>query len=150
MQMKKGKPTDEKLRIIFPRKNKERLIMGIVTDHPTLTASKIITSYETRWSIEVFFKDSKQLLGLGHYQNRPYRAAVTHLHLVSFAYALLTHIAIESSCAQEIITKQADESIFVLQHRLRRIVWEDTSDYLKNLPNGDSVFKELSRLLIAA
>jgi len=29
-------------------------------------------------------------------------------------------------------------------------VWEDTSDYLKNLPNGDSVFKELSRLLIAA
>ena len=139
-----------KVHIIFSRKNKERLIMGIVTDHPTLTASKIITSYETRWSIEVFFKDSKQLLGLGHYQNRPYRAAVTHLHLVSFAYALLTHIAIESSCAQEIITKQADESIFVLQHRLRRIVWEDTSDYLKNLPNGDSVFKELSRLLIAA
>ena len=107
--------------------------MGIVTDHPTLTASKIITSYETRWSIEVFFKDSKQLLGLGHYQNRPYRAAVTHLHLVSFAYALLTHIAIKSSCAQEIITKQADESIFVLQHRLRRIVWEDTSDYLKKI-----------------
>jgi SRSO17 transposase len=70
--------------------------MGIVTDYPTLTASQMITSYEARWSIEVFFKDSKQLLGLGHYQNRPYRAAVTHLHLVCFAYTLLTHIALEN------------------------------------------------------
>jgi len=101
-----------KVHIILSRKNKERLIMGIVTDHPTLTAPKIITYYKTRWSIEVFFKDSKQLLGFGHYQNCPNRAAVTHLHLFSFAYAPLTHIDIESSCAQEIITKQSGESIF--------------------------------------
>jgi SRSO17 transposase len=98
----------------------------------------------------VFFKDSKQLLGLGHYQNRPYRAAVTHLHLVCFAYALLTHIAIDSSCAQEKHTKQAHESTSVLQNRLRCIVWEDTAQYLKDLPDEKSVFKELSRLLIAA
>jgi hypothetical protein len=32
-------------------------------------------------------KDVKQLLGLGHYQNRPYWAAVTHLPLVYLAYA---------------------------------------------------------------
>ncbi len=79
--------------------------MGIVTDHPILTAPKMITSYEKHWSIEMFFKDSKQFLGLGHYQNRTYRAAVTHLHLVCFVYALLTHIAIESSCAQKKHTK---------------------------------------------
>jgi SRSO17 transposase len=139
-----------KLHIIFSRKNKERLIMGIVTDHPTLTAPKMVISYEKRWSIEVFFKDSKQFLGLGHYQNRPYRAVVTHLHLVSFAYALLTHIAIESSCAQEKQPKQARESTSVLQNRLRCIVWEDTAQYLKDLPDEKSVFKELSRLLIAA
>lgn len=139
-----------KLHIIFSRKNKERLIMRIVTDHPTLTAPKMITSYEKRWSIEVFFKDSKQLLGLGHYQNRPYRAAVTHLHLVCFAYALLTHIAIDSSCAQETKPKQARESTSVLQNKLRCIVWEDTAQYLKDLPDEKSVFKELLRLLIAA
>ena len=138
------------LHIIFSRKNKERRIMGIVTDHPSLTAPKMIASYEKRWSIEVFFKDSKQLLGLGHYQNRPYRAAVTHLHLVSFAYALLTHIAIDSSCAQEKQPKQARESTSMLQNRLRCIVWEDTAQYLKDLPDEKLVFKELSRLLIAA
>jgi hypothetical protein len=140
-----------KLHIVFSRKNKERLVMGIVTDHPTLAAPKMITSYENRWSIEVFFKDSKQLLGLGHYQNRPYRAAVTHLHLVCFAYALLTHIAIECLCAQEKQPKQARESTTsVLQNRLRCIVWEDTAQYLKELPDHKSIFKELSRLLIAA
>jgi hypothetical protein len=69
--------------------------------HPTLDASQMIPSYEAHWSIEAFFKGSKQLLGLGQYQNHPYRAAVTPLHLVRFAYALLTHIALESSCAQE-------------------------------------------------
>jgi len=139
-----------KLHIVFSRKNRERLIMGILTDHPTLIASQMITSYEARWSIEVFFKDSKQLLGLGHYQNRPYRAAVTHLHLVCFAYALLTHIALESSCAQEKQSKQARESTSTLQNRLRCILWEDTAQYLKDLPDENSVFKELSRLLIAA
>jgi len=112
--------------------------------------SPLKRSLETRWNIEVFFKDSKQLLCLGHYQNRPYRAAVTHLHLVSFAYALLTHIAIESSCAQEIITKRVNESKSVLQNRLRCIVWEDTAQYLKDLSDGGSVFKELSRILVAA
>lgn len=123
--------------------------MGIVIDHPTLTAPKMVTSYEKRWSIEVFFKDSKQLLGLGHYQNRPYQAAVTHLHLVCFAYALLTHIAIESSCAQEKRSKQAGESTSILQNRLRCIVWGNTAQYLKDLSDGNLVFKESSRLLIA-
>jgi len=138
------------LHIVISKKNKERMPVLIVTDHPSFSAARIIHAYDARWNIEVFFKDTKQLLGLGHYQNRPYTAAVTHLHLVCFAYALLTHIAIESSCAQEKQPKQARESTSVLQNRLRCIVWEDTAQYLKDLPEEKSVFKELSRLLIAA
>src|SRR5205823_5674812 len=38
--------------------------------------------------------------GLGQYQNRSYWAAVTHPHLVCFAYALLTHLRIEQTGAQ--------------------------------------------------
>ena len=102
------------------------------------------------WNIEVFFKDTKQLLGLGHYQNRPYTAAVTHLHLVCFAYALLTHSAIERACAQEKRAKKAHVSVRELQSDLRRIVWDDTAKYLQELPDEKHVFKELSRLLMAA
>jgi SRSO17 transposase len=136
------------LHVVFSRKNKDRNVLGIVTDDPKLSAAQIIKTYEQRWSIEVFFKDVKQLLGLGQYQNRSYTAAVIHLHLVCFAYALLTHIAISKGAKGK--QKSADDmSTADLQNELRRIVWEDTADYLKELPNGNSVVEELSRLLVA-
>ena len=97
----------------------------------------------------MFFKDSKQLLGLGQYQNRPYWAAVTHLHLVCFAYALLTHIAITGEGAKGKRRMAAHPSTGDLQNELRRIVWDDLADYLKELPNGNSIVKELSRLFVA-
>ena len=88
------------LHVLFSRKNKQNGTLGLVTDDPKLSAVQIIQSYDRRWSIEVFFKETKQLLGLGQYQNSSYRAAVTHLHLVCFAYALLTHITITGEGAQ--------------------------------------------------
>jgi hypothetical protein len=79
-----------RLHVIFSRKKADAKILGLVTDDPKLSASGMIRTYDDRWGIEVFFKDSKQLLGLGQYQNVSLEAAVTHLHLVCFAYALLT------------------------------------------------------------
>ena len=135
--------------MVYSRKNSEQKILALVTDHPNFKAADIIKSYSVRWNIEVFFKDAKQLLGLGRYQNRSYKAAVTHLHLVCFAYALLTHIAINGTCAKDKMRK-AHMSIKNLQNVLRRIIWDDTAQHLKELSNGNSVFKELSRLLVAA
>lgn len=136
--------------LIFSRKNSERNILALVTNHPQMKSTDIIRSYDIRWNIEVFFKDAKQLLGLGRYQNRSYKAAVTHLHLVCFAYALLTHIALNSTCEKENERKKARVSVRDLQNILRRIIWNDTAQYLKELPNQNSVLKELFRLLIAA
>lgn len=136
--------------VVFSRKNSERKVLGIVTSHPKLNAAQMIASYNVRWQIEVFFKNAKQLLGLGRYQHRSYKAAVTHLHLVCFAYALLTHIAISGTCEKEIKRKKAHASVKELQNTLRRIIWEDTAQYLKEFPDENSVFKELNRLLVAA
>jgi SRSO17 transposase len=139
-----------KLHVVFSRKNRERGILALATDDRKLSPADIIKAYNKRWSIEMFFKDAKQLLGLGQYQNRSYRAAVTHLHLVCFAYALLTHIAIERD-GEKGKRKKADRaSMGNIQNELRRIVWEDTASYLKDMPDGNSVVKELSRLLMAA
>ena len=111
----------------------------------------MIRTYSDRWSIEVFFKDSKQLLGLGQYQNLSYEAVVTHLHLVCFAYALLTHIALEGEGAKGQRTVTANKlSTADLQNEVRRIVWEDLSDHLKQFTSGTQIIKELKRLLIAA
>jgi len=140
-----------KLHVVFSRKGNDKKILGIVTDDHKLSAGGVIGSYSERWSIEVFFKDGKQVLGLGQYQNGTYRAAVIHLHLVCFAYALLTHIAIEREGAKgKRKNKPAALSTGKLQNELRRIVWEDLTEYLEELPDGDSVVNELTRLLIAA
>lgn len=134
---------------VFSRKNAERKTVGLVTDDPLLSAAGVIRAYSARWSIEVFFKDAKQLLGLGQYQNGSYRAAVTHLHLVCFAHALLTHLAIERRGEKGKTKKAAHRSTEGLQNELRRVVWEDLADYLQELPDGNSVVKELGRLLVA-
>jgi hypothetical protein len=136
--------------VIFSRKNAERRILGLVTDDPTLSPRAIIQAYDHRWRIEVFFKDSKQLLGLGQYQNLSIEAAVSHLHLVCLAYALLTHIAIEGDCAQGQRGSQRKPSTEDLQNELRRMVWQELADHLKGLPSGTQVVKELQRLLVAA
>ena len=83
--------------------------------------------YETRWGVEQFFQDRKPLLGLGQDQHRPDWAAVTHLHLVCFAYALLPHLRIERDGAQGQWTRKnaADLSTAAAQDQLRRLLWED-------------------------
>lgn len=138
------------LHVIFSRKNGERKILGLVTDNPKLKAKEILRIYSERWSIEVFFKDAKQHLGLGEYQNRPYRAAVRHLHLVCFAYALLTHLRLEGEKGKRKKHAAKKMSLSEAQNELRRLVWQDLTQYLETLPSGDSIVKELSRLLIAA
>lgn len=138
------------LHVVFSRKNREKKGLGIVTDDPNMSAGQMIRIYDERWSIEVFFKDGKQLLGLGQYQNVSAEAAVTHLHLVCFAYALLTHIAIAGEGAKAKRKSAVRLSTADLQNEARRIVWEDLTDHLKTLSSGTQVVKELERLLIAA
>jgi hypothetical protein len=139
-----------KLHVIFSRKKNEPRTLGIVTDDPKLSAEQMIRIYDQRWNIEVFFKDAKQLLGLGQYQNVSLEAAVTHLHLVCLAYALLTHIAIVCKGAQGKKKSTAHLSTGDLQNELRRIVWDDLTDYLKRFSCGTQIVKELEKLLIAA
>lgn len=139
--------------LVYSRRPGDKNILPIVTDEPNLSATDTMRAYSARWSIEVFFKDTKQLLGLGQYQNGTYSAAVTHLHLVCFAYALLTHVAIERGRAKGKKKKRkpaASLSTAERQNELRRIVWDDLSEYLGELPNGTKLLEELRRLLIAA
>ena len=134
--------------VVFSCKGEDRHILGIVTDNLRLSAEEIIRTYSHRWGIEGFFKDAKQLLGLGQYQNGTYRAAVTHLHLVCFAYALLTHLRIEGEKDKRTRSSAARPSTSELQNQLRRLVWSDLVSYLKEEASGNSIVKELEKLLV--
>ena len=139
------------LHVVFSRKGVARKILGLVTDAPDLSAADVIRTYDKRWTIEQWVKDVKQLLGLGQYQNRSYGAAVTHLHLVAFASALLTHLRIARTGAQRQRTrdKAAGISTAAVQDQLRSLLWEDLITYLQEERSGQPVIQELERLRVA-
>jgi hypothetical protein len=136
---------------VFSRQGTTRKILGLVTDTPELSAAGLIQAYEKRWAVEPFVKDTKQLLGLGQYQNRPYWAAVIHLHLVCFAYALLTHLRItrEGAQGQRPHQKAAGMSVTAAQEALRSLVWNDLVTYLQEKHHGEAVLAELEHLCVA-
>jgi SRSO17 transposase len=140
-----------RLHVVFSRKGSARKILGLVTDDPALSAAQLIQTYDRRWTIEQWLKDVKQLLGLGQYQNRSYGAAVIHLHLVCFAYALLTHLRIQRTGAQGHRThnKAADLSTAAAQDQLRSLLWDDLLTYLKEECPDQPAIEELQRLRVA-
>jgi hypothetical protein len=137
--------------VVFSRQGKANKILGLVTDAPALSATDVIRTDEKRWTIEPWLKDVKQWLGLGHSQNRPYWAAVTHLHLVCFADALLTHLRIARHGAHGHRThhKSAALSPATAQEQLRRLLWADLMTSLTEKRHGQSVMEELERLRVA-
>jgi SRSO17 transposase len=139
------------LHVVFSRKGTATKILGLVTDDPALSAADVIRTYDKRWTIEQWVRDVKQLLGLGQYQNRSYGAAVIHLHLVCFAYALLTHLRIERTGAQGHRTpdKAADLSTAAAQDQLRSLLWEDLITYLKEESHEQPITEALERLRVA-
>jgi hypothetical protein len=115
------------LHVVCSRKGTANKILGPVTAAPQLSAADVIRTYDKRWTIEQWVKDTKQRLGLGHYQHRSSWAAVTHLHLVCVAYALLTHLRMERTGVQGHRTRHqaADLSTAAVQDQLRSLLWED-------------------------
>lgn len=126
--------------------------LGLVTESKRLNVKAILQGYAERWFIEQFFKDGKQLLGLGQYQNGSMWAAVIHLHLVCFAQALLTHLRLSRSGEKGKWKRAALASLSTgsMQNELRRLIFLDTIAALrKQCANGDLFVKELTRLMVA-
>jgi DNA-directed RNA polymerase subunit M/transcription elongation factor TFIIS len=61
----------------------------ILTDDTTLQFIQLIEIYQIRWSIEVFFKETKQLLNLGGCQSSNFDAQIAETTITMIAYILL-------------------------------------------------------------
>lgn len=74
--------------------------IAIVTNETGLRPRQIVSIYETRWLIEVLFKELHQDLGLGDYQMLHRDGILRHLHLCCLAHLLLTHQCLSALGAQ--------------------------------------------------
>jgi hypothetical protein len=61
----------------------------LVTNSISLTTEEILDAYAIRWEIELFFRELKSDLGLGHYQVLTLEAIRSHVHLVLLAFLFL-------------------------------------------------------------
>jgi SRSO17 transposase len=62
----------------------------LVTNNCRWEARRIIRTYQNRWHIETFYRDSKQNLGLQDYEMRNLLGIKRHWYLVFLSYTLLT------------------------------------------------------------
>ncbi|MFZ3102081.1 MAG: transposase [Desulfitobacteriaceae bacterium] len=72
----------------FPYHKKWRLFLSTDTSHSLLSMLEV---YSVRWSIEVFFKETKQHLKLGICQSRDFDAQIAHITTCYVLYTLLAY-----------------------------------------------------------
>ena len=74
----------------FSKASKKGSWNGLMTTHTALTFEQAYKIYAVRWSIEVFFKESKQQLGLGKSQAQDFDAQIAATTLCMLQYNLLS------------------------------------------------------------
>lgn len=72
----------------FPYQKKWRLFLSTDT---SLSLLSMLEIYSIRWSIEVFFKETKQQLKLGTCQSRDFDAQIAHITTCYILYTLLAY-----------------------------------------------------------
>jgi hypothetical protein len=90
------------------------------------SARQVLLAYKVRQSIDVFYRDAKQNLGLEAYQMRRGRGAIIHWHLAFNAYTLLAllrySVCLGSRLLKRCLATLGDVCRFVKDQCFRRLV----------------------------
>ncbi len=78
------------VRLFLIRKGTNGAWHRIISTDKSLTFTKMMQKYGARWSIEVFFKEAKQLLQLGKNQSTNFDVQIAHTTIVMIQYQLLS------------------------------------------------------------
>ena len=76
--------------LFFSRRGKSDKWKVLLTTDTKLTFKGLIGHYQVRWVVEVFYRESKQLLNLGRCQSSNFNAQVAETTISMIAYLLLT------------------------------------------------------------
>ena len=118
--------------------------------------------YQTRWTIDVFFKEAKQLLGLGKCQSNIFDAQIAGITITMIRQILLTfrhrYDSYESKGALfeqtkgDIVKARLTERLWGLFVELLNILAElfdavDEADVFSRIINNDQSMERIARLL---
>ena len=80
------------VKLFFCKRGKKEAWKVLLTTDLRLRFMRAYEIYAMRWSIEVFFSDSKRLLGLADCSSRNFSAHIAHVSLVMIRYNILASI----------------------------------------------------------
>jgi len=80
------------MKLYFSKQGKNSKWKVFISTDTELSFIRMIEIYQTCWSIEVFFKESKQLLGLGKCQSNDFDGQIADTTTTFIQYILLTYI----------------------------------------------------------
>ncbi|MCD4696235.1 MAG: transposase [Bacteroidales bacterium] len=152
----------QKVVLCFTRRGKRGNWKTIICTDLKLDFNDTIEIYQLRWSIEVFFKESKQMLGLGKSQSNDFDAQIadTTISLVRYI-SLALHNSIEKyeSLGKLFEGTKADVVELRLQERLVALLvaiidvfailleqW-DEQELLKKIINDEQAFEKINLLI---
>jgi hypothetical protein len=78
------------VKLFFSKQGKNGKWRMFLTTNTSLTFIEMVRIYQIRWSIEVFFKEAKQLLGLGTCQSTDFDAQIADTTMVMIQHLLIT------------------------------------------------------------
>jgi len=126
--------------------------IAVVTNETGLRPREVVAIYETRWLIEVLFKELRQDLGLADYQMIAEEGILHHLHVCCLAHQMLTHRSLEALGAK---AKKPNQQVTPppMSNRLRTLRAEIARDQIERLVPGEQhaqLRQRLHEYLLAA
>lgn len=153
------------LKLFFSRKGKRGNWKTFLTTNTNLSFIQMLKIYSIRWSIEVFFKESKQLLYLGKEQSNDFDSQIAAISLVMIQYILIsTRFRFENYESKGALFKQSKAE--VIRIRLSERIWgllmeilkivteifenEDEDDLMEKMFNNDKLFLKINNFIRTA
>ena len=150
------------IKMFFSRQGNNGKWKVFITTDTSLSFIRMIEIYQIRWSVEVFFRETKQLLGLGKCQSNDFDAQVADTTVTMVQYILLTlkyrfeHYetmgALFAQVKEGIVQYRLDERLWGLFVELVRIIevlfdGVDEMEILERILNDEKAYQMISRLL---
>jgi len=150
------------VRMFFSRKGSNGKWRVFITTDTELTFIRMIEIYQIRWTIEVFFKEAKQLLGLGKCQSNDFDAQVADTTITMIQHMLLTlryrfeHYeskgALFNQVRESVIQSRLDERLWGLFIELLNVIealFEDIDEMelLERILQDEKAYEMIKRLL---
>jgi len=150
------------IKMFFSRQGTNGKWRVFITTDTELSFIRMIETYQIRWTVEVFFKEAKQLLGLGKCQSNDFDAQIADTTITMIQHILLTlkyrfeHYetkgALFNQVREGIIQSRLDErllGLFIELIRLIEVLFDgiDEMELWERILNDEKAYEMISQLL---